>query len=177
MSFLHQRKNHRDADDVEAARTRSARSRSRATSRRSDWADMPEFEALDRFVTTYDAERRLGAGGQGDDDKERRKWWQFWKSAPVETQEEPEKSEKGKAPQAWLDTDLRTGLTTQIIEERRKQFGWNELSSEKENLIAKFIGYFKGPILYGMSPPPWTRAHTSLPRCEHVEADPSPAAP
>ena len=30
--------------------------------------------------------------------------------------------------------------------------GWNELSSEKENMFIKFLMFFTGPILYGESP-------------------------
>lgn len=34
------------------------------------------------------------------------------------------------------------------VERRRKSTGWNELTTEKENMILKFIGFFRGPILY-----------------------------
>ena len=38
------------------------------------------------------------------------------------------------------------------VERRRKSSGWNELSTEKENMILKFIGFFRGPILYVRAP-------------------------
>ena len=37
------------------------------------------------------------------------------------------------------------------VERRRKYSGWNELTTEKENMLLKFLGFFRGPILYGMS--------------------------
>lgn len=51
-------------------------------------------------------------------------------------------------PTDWLNTELRDGLNTMEVERRRKSAGWNELSTEKENMIIKFIGFFRGPILY-----------------------------
>lgn len=51
-------------------------------------------------------------------------------------------------PTDWLNTELRDGLNTMEVERRRKTAGWNELTTEKENMILKFIGFFRGPILY-----------------------------
>ena len=51
---------------------------------------------------------------------------------------------------AVINTELRTGLSSQEAESRRKRYGFNEISSEKTNLLKQFIGYFTGPILYGM---------------------------
>lgn len=51
---------------------------------------------------------------------------------------------------ADVSTELRTGLSTTEAESRRKRYGFNEISSEKTNLLKQFIGYFTGPILYGM---------------------------
>ncbi|KAJ8127382.1 hypothetical protein O1611_g6253 [Lasiodiplodia mahajangana] len=92
-------------------------------------SDLGEFEALDRFITTYEQERRasLCAADPGDP------------AAAV-----------GKPPDAWLDTDIHSGITSAMVDERRKRFGWNELTSEKENMLAKVFGYFTGPILYVM---------------------------
>lgn len=36
------------------------------------------------------------------------------------------------------------------VERRRKFSGWNELTTEKENMLLKFVGFFRGPILYGL---------------------------
>lgn len=113
-------------------------------------SDLGEFEALDRFITTYDHERRSSLASTGRLAK-KPKWWQFWKSDQVAAgaAEVPE-ALIGKPPDAWLETDIHQGITTQQVEERRRRFGWNELVSEKEDMLAKIFGYFTGPILYGM---------------------------
>lgn len=53
-----------------------------------------------------------------------------------------------ETPDEWLTTDIKQGLTSAEVENRRKKTGFNELASEKENMLLKFIGYFRGPILY-----------------------------
>ena len=55
-------------------------------------------------------------------------------------------------PEEWLDADIKQGIGESEVESRRKRFGWNELTSEKENLFIKFLMFFTGPILYGESP-------------------------
>ena len=54
-----------------------------------------------------------------------------------------------EVPEEWLTTDIKTGLSTAEVEARRKKTGFNELATEKENMFMKFVGYFRGPILYG----------------------------
>ena len=49
-----------------------------------------------------------------------------------------------------LNTELRTGLSSSEAETRRKRYGFNEISSEKTNLLKQFMGYFTGPSLYVM---------------------------
>ncbi|KAF1966422.1 plasma membrane ATPase 1 [Bimuria novae-zelandiae CBS 107.79] len=49
-----------------------------------------------------------------------------------------------------LNTDLRQGITTHEVEARRKRFGFNELATEKTNLLKQFLSYFQGPVLYVM---------------------------
>ena len=55
-------------------------------------------------------------------------------------------------PEEWLNSDIKQGLSNSDVEHRRKRFGWNEISTEKENLFIKFLMFFTGPILYGKSP-------------------------
>lgn len=55
-----------------------------------------------------------------------------------------------EVPEEWLQTDIGTGLSSAEVENRRKKSGFNELSTEKENMFLKFLGYFQGPILYVM---------------------------
>jgi H+-transporting ATPase len=64
-------------------------------------------------------------------------------------------------PEELLQTDTRHGLTAHDVLTRRKKYGLNQMSEEKENLILKFLGFFIGPIQFVME----VRAH-------HV-ADPS----
>jgi len=111
--------------------------------------NLGEFEALDRYISTY---REDGAKEDDDAASKRRvrRWWQFWKTGAVEPVEVAPKPDN-TVPEAWLTTDIHTGISTSDIEERRKMYGWNELTAEKENLFVKFLSYFTGPILYGES--------------------------
>lgn len=171
MSFLGSRRHHdAAADDVEAyaagGQTNPGASHSQGISgipgehaehikfgeqikQPTKSSDLGEFEALDRFITTYDHERRSSLASSGRL-SEKRKWWKFWKSdkATPGGVEIPT-GVLGKPPGSWLETDIHHGITELQVEERRKRFGWNELVSEKENMIAKIFGYFTGPILYG----------------------------
>ena len=54
-------------------------------------------------------------------------------------------------PDEWLNADIKQGLTNSEVESRRKRMGWNEITSDKENLFIKFLMFFTGPILYGKS--------------------------
>ncbi|KAI1161705.1 E1-E2 ATPase-domain-containing protein [Nemania serpens] len=172
MSFLGSRRHHdAAADDVEAyaagGQTNPGASHSQGISgipgehaehikfgeqikQPTKSSDLGEFEALDRFITTYDHERRSSLASSGRL-SEKRKWWKFWKSdkATPGGVEIPT-GVLGKPPGSWLETDIHHGITELQVEERRKRFGWNELVSEKENMIAKIFGYFTGPILYVM---------------------------
>ena len=80
--------------------------------------------------------------GKAADDKPVPKW-KFWAKKKSTTS-----GEGFVAPEEWMNTDMHRGLTDADLTPRRKLAGWNELTTEKENLIIKFIGYFRGPILY-----------------------------
>jgi H+-transporting ATPase len=151
--LLHQRKGHQRRpapDDVEANASNGGGSGSTAAADR-----LSEYAALERFISTY----RDDGGAKEDadaDQKARRRnppWWKFWVSIDL-----PEGGEAAAAavPDAWLTTDIQTGLRQPDVDERRKRFGWNELTTEKENMFAKFLTYFMGPILYGK----WCSRHT-----------------
>ncbi|KAI9225370.1 MAG: H(+)-ATPase [Piptocephalis tieghemiana] len=47
-----------------------------------------------------------------------------------------------------LNTDFRTGLTTEEAEKRFQEFGPNEIAEVKSNKILKFLSYFTGAIAY-----------------------------
>jgi H+-transporting ATPase len=108
--------------------------------------DMGEYGNLVKYISNYRDGRRASIGGvsslNAGEDKPK-KWWQFGKSqgGPDGTFDTPEE---------WLQTDWKRGLSTNDVELRRKKTGWNELTTEKENLFIKFLSYFTGPILYGM---------------------------
>jgi magnesium-transporting ATPase (P-type) len=55
-------------------------------------------------------------------------------------------------PEEWLQADIKQGISNSDVEHRRKRFGWNEITTEKENMFIKFLMFFTGPILYGESP-------------------------
>ncbi|KAK6083466.1 plasma-membrane proton-efflux P-type ATPase [Seiridium cupressi] len=173
MSFLRQRNGHGPVDDVEANAASGSNSGSNELrepvqddhikfpghlptprpSQARPSGDLPEYEALDRYITNYDAERRASmASSAGDKSKKKKKkkWWQFWKSDPVEHTDEHPVKEVGKAPDNWLNAHIKEGIASSAVEERRKRFGWNELTAEKEDMLEKIFGYFRGPILYIM---------------------------
>ncbi|KAL4952217.1 hypothetical protein BDW69DRAFT_168199 [Aspergillus filifer] len=57
-------------------------------------------------------------------------------------------SHAGTEPE--FDTDLMTGLATSDALARRKRYGPNQLKEEKENLCAKFLSFFVGPVQFVM---------------------------
>jgi len=110
----------------------------------NDDGDMGEYGNLVKYISNYRDGRRASIGGSSISlgDEKPRKWYQFGKG-------------KGgadgtfDAPEEWLQTDWKKGLSTAEVESRRKKTGFNELTTEKENLFLKFLSYFTGPILYG----------------------------
>lgn len=72
--------------------------------------------------------------------------WAFWRSG---TSAQATSTDPGVVPDDWLNADIHQGLSSSDIEPRRKRLGWNEITTEKENMFLKFLGYFTGPILYG----------------------------
>jgi H+-transporting ATPase len=108
--------------------------------------DQGEYGNLVKYISNYKDGRRgsSAAGSTYDDMPPKKKWYQFGKkgdgmggAAGFDT------------PEDWLLTDWKRGLTTHDVENRRKKTGWNELTTEKENMFLKFLSYFTGPILYG----------------------------
>jgi H+-transporting ATPase len=111
-------------------------------------ADLGEYGNLVKYISNYRDGRRSSVAGSIYDDAPKKKWYQFGKKKAVAG------GETFDAPEAWLNTDWKQGLSTHDVEARRKKTGWNELTTEKENLFLKFLGFFTGPILYGKFPPP-----------------------
>jgi H+-transporting ATPase len=105
--------------------------------------DLDEYSALVRYISTYRDPKAAGADVEDEEEEKKKPWYKR------------KKAKKGpigafETPAEWLETDLATGLSSVEVENRRKKTGWNELSAEKENMLLKFIGFFQGPVLYGM---------------------------
>jgi H+-transporting ATPase len=111
----------------------------------SDYDDLDEYAALQKFITTYRDPRALKTEDEKDATAAKpRPWWAFWRGKSG-------KSDGGDltVPEEWLEVDIRNGITRSEVESRRRKFGWNEIMTEKENMFLKFLSYFQGPILYG----------------------------
>ena len=116
--------------------------------------DLDEYTALQKYISTYRDPKAAAtddAEGQNKDAADAGKgkaWWQFWRSG---TSANAKGSDAGVVPEDMLEADIKQGLSNHDVESRRKRFGWNEISTEKENLFIKFLSFFTGPILYGKS--------------------------
>lgn len=107
---------------------------------------LDEYSALNRYISTAQGKRRGSTSSAGGLEGGKKKpWYKFWQRSPKEAA-----AEQGfVCPDEWLETDIRQGISASAVEPRRKKAGWNELTTEKENPILQFIGYFRGPVLYG----------------------------
>jgi H+-transporting ATPase len=106
--------------------------------------DLGEYGNLVKYISNYrDGRRGSTSGASTYDDAPKKKWYQFGKKGAL--------GGDGvfDTPEDWLTTDWKQGLSIHEVESRRKKTGWNELTTEKENLFLKFLGFFTGPILYG----------------------------
>ncbi|KAI3396972.1 hypothetical protein diail_11372 [Diaporthe ilicicola] len=146
MAFGHHKDNHAAAaDDVEAS---AAERTNGGLSHDVDDSELPEYEALDRFITRYDANGQQQQAEEEEANKNKKppSLLKLLFSSDLEV----ESNQNLVTPDAWLDTDIRQGISSNDVDERRRRFGWNELTAEKENQLRKFMGFFQGPILYVM---------------------------
>ena len=104
--------------------------------------ELGEYGNLVRYISTYRDGRRASTIGGDDDEAPKKKHW--WSKAAGGAS-----GDAFETPDDWLMTDMKAGLKTHDVDARRKKTGWNELTTEKENLFLKFLSYFTGPILYG----------------------------
>ncbi|KAJ7213309.1 plasma-membrane proton-e [Mycena haematopus] len=104
-----------------------------------------EYDVLLRYAKDQaaQADKHDDEEDEGDG-KRKRLWYAPWKTVAVQSDKEK------KIPDDWLQTNMTQGLADNDVETRRKQFGYNELQSPKENQFLKFVSYFRGPILYTM---------------------------
>ncbi|RDL30411.1 Plasma membrane ATPase [Venustampulla echinocandica] len=106
-------------------------------------SDLGEYGNLVRYISTYHDGRRNSVLVDDEDTPKKRHWWQ----------RKPKDGSAGagfETPEEWLETDWRQGLKSTEVDARRRKTGWNELTTEKENMFLKFLSYFQGPILYVM---------------------------
>ncbi|GAD96856.1 plasma membrane H(+)ATPase, putative [Paecilomyces variotii No. 5] len=133
--------------DVERrAPSREKRRISRASMATVPDENLDEYGRLVKYVSTY---REPGAEEAEEEEgtELRRVWYAPWRKRRVRVRTQ---ADAGKFPDDWLLTDIKQGLSSEEVLNRRHRSGWNELVSEKENPIAKFMSYFRGPILYVM---------------------------
>ncbi|PSR77959.1 plasma membrane H+-ATPase [Coniella lustricola] len=102
-----------------------------------------EYSSLIQYIDTY----RDPHAEVGEEDEEEHKPKPWWKGGGKGA---GKKTSDFVTPADWLHTDIAQGLNATEVERRRKHTGWNELTAEKENMLVKFIGFFRGPILYVM---------------------------
>jgi H+-transporting ATPase len=141
----------RAGDPERAMSTATARSRSKSIYDIGEFEGMDEYTALQKFITLYrdpKSVRTDDTGAQGADAGKGKKWWQFWRSGTAPTAQPA--SDPGAVPETWLDSDIRQGISSTEVESRRRRVGWNEITTEKTNLLKQFLSYFMGPILYVM---------------------------
>lgn len=110
-----------------------------------------EYTNLVKYISTYreGGRRKSTASGVYDgqeNEAKKRPWWAFWRKKAGA----PGSGEAFEVPDEWIESDIKKGITNNDVESRRKKTGWNELTTEKENMFLKFLSYFQGPILYGM---------------------------
>jgi H+-transporting ATPase len=103
--------------------------------------ELGEYGNLVRYISTYRDGRRASTIGGDDDTPKKKHWWSRASRGGG--------GEGFETPDDWLLTDMKAGLKSHDVESRRKKTGWNELTTEKENMLLKFLSYFTGPILYG----------------------------
>ncbi|KAK7526379.1 E1-E2 ATPase-domain-containing protein [Phyllosticta citriasiana] len=129
-----------------------------------EYEGLDEYAALQKFITTYRDPKAAEAEGaeEGDVTAAKKPWWAFWRSSKGSGA-----ADSGVVPPAWLEADINQGITESDVQSRRKRFGWNEIVTEKENLFLKFLGFFRGPVLYSKLPQPYSLARSWV-RSWHV---------
>lgn len=110
-----------------------------------------EYSNLIDFIR---AQKNQSGDEEGADEthiQKRRNWLMPWKVSEVRVNKHGEVEEvAAKVPASWLETEMTRGISDADVHKRRQMFGFNELESPSENMFLKFLGFFKGPILYVM---------------------------
>ncbi|UZJ52540.1 hypothetical protein CBS101457_001860 [Exobasidium rhododendri] len=110
-----------------------------------------EYTQLIEFIRSQKTATADEEGGNDTHIVKKRSFLTPWKVKEIRVNKNGEAEEvAAKVPTSWLETDMARGLNDSEVQKRRAAFGWNELESPSENLFLKFVGFFKGPILYAM---------------------------
>ncbi|KOS16208.1 plasma-membrane proton-e [Malassezia pachydermatis] len=115
--------------------------------------DMPadEYGQLVAFIRSQKGHSDEEGQNDGSRIVKKRNWLMPWKVQEVRVNKNGEVEDvPQQVPASWLETDVFQGLNDSEVTKRRQMFGFNELESPSENLFLKFLGFFKGPILYVM---------------------------
>ncbi|KAJ7017284.1 plasma-membrane proton-e [Mycena alexandri] len=149
-SLLKHRHGRAKPDDLESGPSTPTSPTHDEKQQNGDAAAEPNYDGDEYDVLLQYAKDQAEKAEQHDDEedegeqKRKRLWYAPWKTVAVESDKER------KIPDDWLQTNMTQGLADSDVETRRKQFGYNELQSPKENQFLKFVSYFRGPILYTM---------------------------
>ncbi|PWN54459.1 putative PMA1-H+-transporting P-type ATPase [Violaceomyces palustris] len=114
-------------------------------------APSEEYATLIQFIRDQKTHSGEEDGDDGSRIVRKRNWLMPWKVTEQRVNKNGEVEElPQKTPASWLETDMTKGISEADVQKRRAMFGFNELESPTENLFIKFLGFFKGPILYVM---------------------------
>ncbi|WFD19985.1 P-type H(+)-exporting transporter [Malassezia caprae] len=119
----------------------------------ADEGEVPqdEYGQLVAFIRSQKGTSNEEEENDGSRIVKKRNWLMPWKVREVRVNKDGEEETiSQKVPSSWLETDVFQGISEAEATKRRSQFGYNELESPHENLVLKFIGFFRGPVLYVM---------------------------
>jgi hypothetical protein len=108
-----------------------------------------EYTALQKYISTYRDPKAHDPNAEVIEEDVKQPWYKFG------SKKKAAGADPGAVPEEMLEADIKQGISSAEVEQRRKRYGWNEITTEKENLFIKFLGFFTGPVLYGkLIPPP-----------------------
>jgi len=106
--------------------------------------DLDEYTALQKYISTYRDPKAHDPNAEVAEDDVKQPWYKFG------SKKKAAGADPGAVPEEMLEADIKQGISSAEVEQRRKRYGWNEITTEKENLFIKFLGFFTGPVLYVM---------------------------
>ncbi len=94
-----------------------------------------EYINLVKYIATFrDGRRRssvaVSADGDIIDATPKPPWWAFWRKS-----KKTGDADAFEVPDEWILTDIHQGLRASDVDIRRRRAGYNELTTEKENMV------------------------------------------